>query len=1187
MRGKIALICTLAALMLLTACSTKKNTPLTRRVQAFKAHYNTYFNGHQAYLEGIEAQRTGNKDNYMEMIPLFMTGNKSTATLGKGNFDRTIEKCQKTIKLHSITARPEAKKTNRRRTEKEKIWLTQKEYNPFLYKAWFLLGEAQFHKGEYMEAASTFAYIQRLYFSKPNIIAKARILEAKCYAELKWFYEAEDLLNRAGRDSVPERLFPVRDAILADCQIGQKQFREAIPNVRNAIRKAQGNYQKARMYFLLGQLYEAVGDNQNAYKAFKKVPGKNPPYELAFNARVKMTEVMSEGDSKRMIHRLKSMARNPKNKDYLDQVYYAIGNIYLAHKDTLHAMWAYNDGVEKSTRNGVEKGVVWLHLGQLYWEQEKFVKAKDCYAGALGLFDKEREDYKAVDERTKILEELYPHASAVELQDSLQALALMDSVERMKVIEKIIEEVKKKEKEEAKKAANANTPTSNAANAARTAANQAAANQMNRNQQGGVWYFYNPSAITSGATEFEKKWGKRELADDWNRSNKTVLADEEEQSDEETEEGDVTLDTANDSIPAAEGAEGAAEGQEELSEEEKKALEKQAEYEADPHRPEYYLKDIPFTEEQMAASNAALVDGLYNSAIIYKDRMGNFPLAEKTFNRVLTDFPDFEHTDDIYYNMFQLYARQGMSTEADDFKNRLIAQYPENEHVKVISDPNFEYKARHGHDEEDSLYQDAYENYKANNFHSVIFTSQHAQESYPEGANRARFMFLEAMSQLEVGNRTEFLTTMKSIVDNYPKSTVSELAGLYVKGVREGRILTSGKMEMGSVWDRRAGFLLEGDSILTDTAFTDTRDDIHVFVVAYEHNSLNENQLLYEMARYDFQNFPVRNFDINIERGDGIDMLQIRPFLNYDEAYIYLRKLEMDEEMGYKMEGLKYFIISSHNLNLITRRGMSFTDYFAWYDETYNAEELPEYDENLLNEPAEVPNSEDQTEETKPEETEEQKQDFDGNIEDFGDETDTTQPVEEQGDFLNDATQQDDNQQNVVEEERGEFFDDLETEQNDQQNETVVEEEVGEFFDDLNQTDETPVEEQTYPVLDEQTTTEEEATPVVEDNTTPVVEEDTTPEVEEETIPVVEDTETEAESETDNTTEQTTTEQNDVWDGNVEDFDDEEESTTTDQTDVWDGNVEDFDDEGTDANTDTNVNTNDNWDDEEDEDYIF
>ncbi len=1249
MRRFSPLVLCLIFMMMLAACSTKKNTPITRKVQAFKARYNTYYNGHMAYLDGIEAQRTGNKDNCTELIPLFMTANKGTVSLGKANFDKAIEKCKKTIRRHSITARPQAKGGNRRKTQKEKIWMTQKEYNPFLYKAWFLLGEAQFHKGDYMEAASTFAYIQRLYFSKPNIIAKARILEAKCYAELKWYYDAEDLLSRAGRDSIPERLLPVRDAILADCQIGERQYAEAIPNLKNAIRKAQGSYQKARMYFLLGQLYHATGNNEEAYKAFKKVPGKNPPYELAFNARIKMTEVMSGSDSKRMIRKLKSMARNPKNKDYLDQVYYAIGNIHLAQKDTTHAIWAYKDGVEKSTRNSVEKGVVWLHLGQLYWEQEEFVKAKDCYAGALGLFDKEREDYDDVDERTKILEELYPHASAVELQDSLQTLARMDSVQRMEVIHKIIEEVKKKEKEEQKKAAQAAAaanPQNNNANTNRNQMNNTTFG--NQNQQGGAqWYFYNSNAVASGKSEFAKKWGNRELADDWRRSNKTVLAEENNQeNDEENVEEDEEADNEGEETEGAEGTggdtggkakggkkgaeggapgtdapEGGAEGadgaqQEQLSEEEQKSREKQAEYEKDPHRPEFYLKDIPFTEEQMNASNAKLVDGLYNSAIIFKDRMENFPLAEKTFKRVLDEFPEFEHKDEIYYNMFQLYARQGISYAADDYKNRLLTEFPDNEHGKVISDPFFNYKARHGIQEEDSLYQDVYEAFKANAFPDVITRAQYAQERYPEGANKARFMFLEAMSQLEVGNRNGFLNLMKSIVEKYPKSTVSELAGLYVKGVREGRILTSGKMEMGSVWDRRAGFLIEGDSALADTAFTAKRDDIHIFVVAYEHNSINENQLLYEMARYNFMNFPVRNFDINIEIGDGIDMLQIRPFLNYDEAYIYQRKMESDEEMAYKMEGLKYFVISDHDLKLITRRGLSFSDYFDFYDETYTEDKLPEYDENLLNEPVErqVEESDKQEEEKK---EEQQQEGFDGNV-DFQDETDeggnNNQQIE-QGNFLddfdnNEQKQDNQNQQNNQLEERGEFFDDFDNNEQKQDNQNQQNnqlEERGEFFDDFDIEDKREEErkaeeqrraEELQRQQEEQQRQQEEQQRQAEQQRQQEEQqrqaerqrqqEEQQRQAEQQRQQEEQQRQAEQQRQQEEQQRQNNQQkQEEKWDGHVEDFDDEgTDANQQNQQEEWDGNVEDFDDEDN-TNQNVNQNNNQNWDDEDDEDYIF
>ena len=253
------------------------------------------------------------------------------------------------------------------------------------------------------------------------------------------------------------------------------------------------------------------------------------------------------------------------------------------------------------------------------------------------------------------------------------------------------------------------------------------------------------------------------------------------------------------------------------------------------------------------------------------------------------------------------------------------------------------------------------------------------------------------MSNLELGNRNEFLQLLKDIVEKYPKSTVSELSGLYVKGVKEGRILASGKMEMGSLWDRRAGFLLDGDSVLSDTIFTDDQEDIHLFVIAYEHNSLNENQLLYEMAKYNFMNFPVRNFDINIEIGDGIDMLQIRPFLNYTEAFTYQKKLENNEEMAEKLDGLKWFVVSDHNLKLI-KRGLSFNDYFDFQTETYTEENQPEYDENLLNEPAELHNQDENEEsnggedENKPENQEnEQEGGFGEFFDDFDESDDANQ----------------------------------------------------------------------------------------------------------------------------------------------------------------------------------------------------
>ena len=931
---------------------------MTRRVHAFKGRYNTYFNGHEAFKEGRQLQEDGNRDNFTELIPMFVTGNKATVKIGVSNFDRAIEKSQKTIKTHSITARPEWKKS-RPKTAKDRIWLSQKEYNPFLWRAWFLMGEAQFRKGEYMEAASTFAYIQRLYFHKPNLVARARLLEARCYAEMEWFYDAEDLISRAQRDSFPKNLNPLKAAVLGDIQLRQKQYPEAILNIEKALKSEHRKLPKARMYLLMGQLYHLIGHDPEAYRYFKKVIRLNPPYELEFNARIQMSEALSKGQTKQMIRKLKSMAKNPKNKEYLDQVYYAIGNIYLSKGDTTQAIWAYKDGVEKSTRNGIEKGVVLLHLGQLYWNREKFVDAQKCYSQAFGLLDKDHSSYKEVDERSKILDELLPFATAVELQDSLQMMASLDSVTRMEKIKKTIEELKKKEREEEKKAqeaANAQANQSNQRGGAAANAQQQGVGNRNA-QQTAVWYFYNPTAVAAGKTEFEKKWGKRELADDWRRSNKTVLNDFNE------EELPDSLVAIQDSIAAVEDSIFQANKGKKQTKAEKDSI-KAEEYANDPHRPEYYLKDIPFTEEQMAASNAALVEGLYGSAIIYKDRMDNFPLAERTFQRILLNFPEFQQMDEVYYNMFQLYSRMERRDDAEDYKQRLIAEYPDNAHGKLIADPNFEFKGRYGKQIEDSVYQDTYDAFKFSDYQTVINNSQEMAEEYPEGANRARFMFLEALSKLEMGDREHFMEDLKTIVEKYPQSSVSELAGLYVKGLKEGRLLQGGKFEMGSIWERRRSLFDEADSLANDSTFNPEKNTNFVFVIAYEKGTVDENQLLYEMARYNFTAFTVRNFDISTEKGDGIDMMQVRTFLNYDEAYIYLHRLLNNDDMAYKMEGLKCFIISEENLKKLMK-GLSFADYFDFYDEHFDrvgSLRISEDEAASLDEPTELPEPVDEEE---------------------------------------------------------------------------------------------------------------------------------------------------------------------------------------------------------------------------------
>ena len=351
MRRQVVGFLLLAVLLLTASCSVQKNTAQSRFWQSFTAKYNTYYNGKLAFIDGSLEKERGNKDDYTGQLPLFPVANKQSRTLGSSNFDRTVEKMEKTIKQHSIKARPEWKK-NRRKTQKDIEWLSRREYNPFLWKAWLMLGQAQFQKGAFDEAAATFSYMSRLYQTQPAINGVARAWLARCYSQLDWMYDAEDVIRNQNRDSIHYSAQPAWNQTMADYYLRTGELEQAVPYLRKVIRREHRKTQKAREWFIMGQVLTSLGRTQEAYKAYGRVAAQNPPYELEFNARIAQTEVMAAGNYKKMISRLKRMAASDNNKDYLDQVYYAIGNIYLTQNDTTRAIAAYETGNEKATRSG-------------------------------------------------------------------------------------------------------------------------------------------------------------------------------------------------------------------------------------------------------------------------------------------------------------------------------------------------------------------------------------------------------------------------------------------------------------------------------------------------------------------------------------------------------------------------------------------------------------------------------------------------------------------------------------------------------------------------------------------------------------------------------------------------------------------------------------------------------------------
>ena len=922
--------------LILTGCSTQKNTAQSRWWHAFNAKYNTYYNGTLAYIDGSLEKETENKDNYTEQIPLYTVSNKNSREIGKANFDRAIEKCEKAIHQHSIKRRPEWTK-NRRKTAKDIEWLSRREYNPFLWKAWMLMGRSQFYQGDFESAAATFSYMSRLYATQPAIYGKARAWLAKCYIEQNWNYDAEDVIRNMLRDSIHWRAQKEWDYTFADYYIHTGNAEQAIPYLRKVISHEMRRKQKAREWYLMGQLQASIGNKKEAYKAFRHVIRQNPPYELAFNARIAMTEVMAKDNAGKMISRLKRMAASDNNKEYQDQIYYAIGNIHLSRKDTLQAITAYEKGNQKSTRNGIEKGVLLLHLGDLYWTKEKFSDARRCYGEAIGLLDKDRKDYQQLANRSKVLDELVPYTDAVQLQDSLQQLARMSEKERNAAIDRVIDALKKKEKEERNRKAeeeaestlrqdggnfannnfaNNNSPQKNNENSTNTPAN-------------GQWYFYSPLTVSQGKAQFQKLWGKRDNVDNWQRINKTVVANAagaEEMTDEQ-----------RDSLAQA------AEQEELLKQTSDSAVN-------DPHRREYYLAQIPFTPEQLAESNKLLEDGLYHAGVIFKDKLDNLPLSRKSLLRLVNNHPDYAHLDDAYYHLYLLYSRERKPEMAQTYLQKLKAEYPESQWTTLLSDPYYAENAKRGVQIEDSLYTLTYQAFRDGEYDKVERNAQISRNRFPDGANRDKFLFIGGLSKLNDGDIKSCLADLKEVVSKYPDSRLSEMAGMIINGVDAGRRLYGGKFDLNDVWTRRSIELNDRDST-RQKGYSPERNASFVFLLAYDPDKTNENQLLFEMAKYNFTSYMARYFDINIEDLEGLHRMQISGFNSYDEARQYANAVYQQPAIKRLLGNVRAYVISEPNLKLL---GTSHTyeEYEKFYSKHFAP--LPVSKLPLLLEPAET-----------------------------------------------------------------------------------------------------------------------------------------------------------------------------------------------------------------------------------------
>ncbi len=914
-----SLLLAFAAILILSGCGTKKNTAISRNWQAFTTRYNVYFNGNEHFNETLKTMEEGYEDDFTRMLLSHPADARADETMPKpqGDFKRTIEKMQKAIQLHSIKKKPPKKSGS----AKEKEFRARDEFNPFLHNAWMMLGKGQYFNGDFMGAAATFMYISRHFVWLPEIVTEALLWQARSYAALDWTYEAENILVRIKeKDLTSKRLRDLYNLVEASYLIKAGQYGKAIPFLREAAANS-GGVQKHRLYFLLGQACRQEGKDAEAYEAFKKAgSGASTPYRLKFNARIKQSEVFRGSDISKEVSALKGMTRYQRNKDFLDQIYYAIGNLYLSRKDTADAKANYILAVEKSTRNGVDKAMANLALGSIYFNERDYTKAQPCYSEAIPQLPKTYPDYRRIALRSDVLDQLAVYAGNVELQDSLLTIAALPEEKRMEWAEEQVKALQQREKEEAEAAAReeamANRPQGN------SPIDQQGGNpglQFNADKS---WYFYNNTTKSAGKTEFQRRWGARKLEDDWRRRNKTSFSFDEEQEADDEDENDSSEDNAD----------GETKGNNKDGE---------PDHSSDPHYPEYYIAQLPLSEEEKATAHDVIQEGLYNMGTILKDKLEDFPAASAEFETLLKDYPDNVYRLDIYYNMYLMAARRNNAQEMEVWRSLIMAEFPESPYGKAMSDPDYFERLKQMHAIEQQLYADAYADYLADRNSEVHAITQKMEADYPLSPIMPKFVFIDALSYLTEGDYTAFKDRLTELLKKWPDTDMTDVAGAMLKGLNEGRTPNSGSTNTrGMIWDIRLSNSAEAPASDGQPAnFERDPNSPQYLVLAYPRDEVNGNLLLYDVARFNFSNFVVKDFDLEPMSFDNVGILVIKGFSNLRELENY-RKVMVNRDFRLP-EGVRPIMISKYNFELLLKEGRSFEEYFR-FEESSMVEEAVE-----------------------------------------------------------------------------------------------------------------------------------------------------------------------------------------------------------------------------------------------------
>lgn len=867
----------LAALL---SCTQYKNKIINRGYHNLTARYNGYYYADLSLDEAVYKLEKENKEDYSKVIPVFINPDKESFRNVVPELDRSLKKASTCINRHAI----KDKKT------KQEIPNTGR----WIDNCWVIVGQTNFYKREFFNGIEAFEYVARVYKSKEKY--KSWLWLIRTYNELNTLSQSEPYITLIKNDpAFPSKLKGNFAALYGEFYLKQGLYDEAIKQLETAIQLTKKKSYKARYNFILGQLYELKKENKKAIQHYHQTVKLKPRYDMVFQSKINSARLQDVNPSnmQRIKRELLRMTKDIKNDEYLDIIYFTLGELEEKEKHEEKAIAYYKTSTVNSKGNNNQKAKGFNRLGEIYFDKMDYTSAEAYYDSTVMLIKEDFPGYEEIVNKKKSLGTLVSHIRNIQREDSLQKIAKMDSLSRDVYIQKIIkkleeDEQRKKEEEEILLDNGSLTNTGNQIYS------------PNNSGSGGGWYFYNQQTKSFGINDFIKKWGNRKLEDNWRRSQKAL-----------------TLDPVNPNEPDKKDTSAIA-----------KDLKNGKG--GDPKKSkDYYLRNLPLKKSEQDTSDVRILDSYFALGTIYKEQLNNHPRSIEAFETMNKRFPGNKYEAASYYLMYRMFLTDKNTPKSNYCKDYLVKNHPNSDYAKILNDPDFAKNAMAKRSEVENYYAETYKMYLDSNYAGALSRCNEGLNRYGKNEFSPKLAYLRALC---IG-RTQPLDSLEQaligVTLKYNTDPVYQPAKNLLDLIKKQKAAAT----VSAVQDTLPKAPVNPDDYQFDS------NTAHLFFISVPNKKGDIGKLKVALSDFHKNFYSTSSLTVVDYPNEAYTLVGIKLFKSKDEVMSYFNFIQTKNEVtaSLKKEECSFFVISQDNFIKFMKKNKQ-EEYLEYFRKNYLSE---------------------------------------------------------------------------------------------------------------------------------------------------------------------------------------------------------------------------------------------------------